>query len=135
MDSRSIHRLFQEHFVTDEAPVRVLGYRLSRNGQDLIEVRVGEAGGERILSGQGQGTIAAFVDAWQRHTGQMVEVLDYAEHAVGEGTDAEAVAYVQLDVDGKRVLGAALDPDVVSASLKAVTSALNRVVGQCAKVA
>jgi 2-isopropylmalate synthase len=66
------------------------------------------------------------LDAWTRQSGHKVNVIDYAEHAVGEGTDAEAVAYVQLDVDGERVCGASLDRDVVSASLGAVLSALNR---------
>ena len=53
-------------------------------------------------------------------------MVDYSEHAVGEGTNAEAVTYVQLNIDGKRVAGVALDHDVVSASMKAVLSAWNR---------
>jgi len=126
MDSAAIHALFTEHFVTDRSPHRLLGYRLSRNGHDLIEARVGGLGGERVLRGEGQGAISAFVNAWQRAEGQQVSVVDYAEHAVEEGTDAEAAAYVQLNVDGQRVSGASLDRDTVSASLKAVLAALNR---------
>ena len=53
-------------------------------------------------------------------------MVDYSEHAVGGGTDAEAAAYVQLNVDGQRVSGAAFNRDTVSASLRAVLSALNR---------
>ena len=52
--------------------------------------------------------------------------MDYSEHAVGEGTDAEAVAYVQINVDGQRTAGAAFDRDTVSAAMRAVLSALNR---------
>jgi 2-isopropylmalate synthase len=115
-----------ERFVTDQSPTRLLGYRLSKNGHDRIEARIAEAGTEQVLRGQGNGAIAAFVDAWSGHTGQSVNVVDYAEHALTEGTDAEAVAYVQLNVDGQRVTGASLDRDTVSASLKAVLSALNR---------
>ena len=48
------------------------------------------------------------------------------EHAIGSGTDAEAAAYVQLNIDGRRVSGVAFDHDTLSASLKAVLSALNR---------
>ena len=51
--------------------------------------------------------------------------MDYSEHAIGEGTDAEAVAYVLLDVEGQRVAGAAFDRDSLSASLKSLLSALN----------
>jgi 2-isopropylmalate synthase len=125
IDGAAIRALFLQHFVRT-APVRLLGYRLERDGGDAIEARVGEAGEERVLRGRGEGALSAFVDAWARHTGQRVHVVDYTEHALGEGTDAEAAAYVQLNVEGERICGAALDHDTVSASLGAVLSALNR---------
>jgi 2-isopropylmalate synthase len=62
-------------------------------------------------------------------------VVDYSEHAMEEGTDAEAAAYVQLNIDGRRVAGAALDQDTVSASLKAVLSAINRACSRQAEAA
>ena len=127
MDGESLHALFMEHFVTDPGPGRLIGYSLSKNGRDRIEVRVADAGGERTLRGEGNGAIAAFVDAWSRHTGESVNVVGYAEHALTAGTDAEAIAYVQLNVDGRRVVAASTDRDTVSASLKAVLSAVNRV--------
>ena len=126
VDSATILALFRQHFVADEGPVRLLGYRLDRNGHDVIEARVWEEGRERVLRGEGEGAISAFIDAWARDSGQRVNVVDYTEHAIGEGTDAEAAAYMQLSVEGQRISGAALDHDVVSASLKAVLSALNR---------
>ena len=126
IDAAIVYGLFREHFVFDQDPVRLLGYRLDRNGHDVIAARVAHSGKERLLHGEGQGAISAFVDAWTRYSAQQVNVVDYAEHAIGEGTDAEAAAYVQLRVDGVRVAGASLDHDVVSASLKAVLSALNR---------
>jgi 2-isopropylmalate synthase len=134
IDGVGIEHLFREHFVHDQGPNRLLGYRLSRNGHDRIEARIGGPAGEVTLIGEGQGAIAAFVDAW---TGgrcgafvtpsyQAISVIDYQEHAIGEGTDAEAAAYCLLNLDGTRVAGAAIDQDVVGASLKAVLSALNR---------
>jgi len=126
VDSASIYRLFVEHFVCDQAPAQLLGYHLDRNGHDLIELRIREHGVERLLRGQGEGAISAFADAWMRHSGQRISVVDYTEHAIGEGTGAEAAAYVQLNVDGRRVSGASLDQDTVSAPLKAMISALNR---------
>ncbi len=126
IDAATIHRLFMANFVADQGPVILLGYRLERNGRDTIEARISEAGTEHVLRGTGEGAISAFIDAWQQHSGQRVNVVDYTEHAVGEGTNAEAAAYVQLNVDGRRVSGAALDHDTVSAPLKAVLSAINR---------
>jgi 2-isopropylmalate synthase len=150
MDSASIYRVFAERFLAEPGPVRLLGYRLNRNGHDVIEVRIATATGkgdrELILRGEGQGAIAAFADAWARAMGQRIEVLDYQEHARGEGTDAEAAAYVQLRVvrpDGvpgavieaqsdssERVAGAAIDRDTVAAAIKAVIAALNRAADQ-----
>jgi 2-isopropylmalate synthase len=135
VQSATIHALFMDQFVVDQWPVRLLGYRLTRNGHDVIEARVGGTAGEQMLRGEGEGAIAAFVDAWVRHTGERVNVVDYSEHAMEEGTDAEAAAYVQLNIDGKRVAGAALDQDTVSASLKAVLSAINRACSRQAEAA
>ncbi len=126
MDGESIYKLFRERFVADRGPYRLDGYRLNRNGHDLIEARLGTPVGERTLSGEGQGAISAFADAWTRFASQSIQILDYQEHAIGEGTDAEAAAYVLVSLDGERLAGAAIDRDVVGASLKAVLAALNR---------
>jgi 2-isopropylmalate synthase len=127
IDSATIHGLFMQHFVADREPVTLKGYRLDRNGgHDVIDAHIAQHGREHRLHGTGDGALSAFVDGWMRRSGQRVNVVDYSEHAIGSGTDAEAAAYVQLNVDGQRISGAALDRDTVSASLKAVLSALNR---------
>jgi 2-isopropylmalate synthase len=125
IDAERIYDLFREHFVRDQAPVRLMGYRLHRNGRDGIEARIRLQGREQRISGSGNGTIAAFADAWRSAFGTAVNVLDYQEHAISAGTDAEAAAYVLLDVEGRQVPGAAIDRDTLGASLKAVVSALN----------
>ncbi|MET0085438.1 MAG: 2-isopropylmalate synthase [Sedimenticola sp.] len=126
IDSETIRDLFVENFVADRAPVELGGYRLDRESHDVIEASVIIDGREQIIRGEGEGAISAFVDAWTRTSGQDLNVVDYSEHAIGEGTDAEAVAYVQINIDGRRVSGVSFDHDTVSASLKAVLSALNR---------
>ena len=127
MDGATIHRIFTERFIADSAPLALAGYQLDRSaGHDAIKVHVTEGATKRTLNGEGEGALSAFVDALMRHGGRRIAVVDYSEHAVGEGTNAEAVTYVQLNIDGKRVAGVALDHDVVSASMKAVLSAWNR---------
>jgi 2-isopropylmalate synthase len=127
IDSASIHAIFTRHFVVDSAPLALNGYKLERaDGQDLIQVQIVENGNENALHGSGEGALSAFIDGWIKRSGQQVSVVDYNEHAIGSGTDAEAVAYVQLNINGQRISGAAFDHDTVSASLKAVISALNR---------
>jgi len=126
IDSAAIYRLFREHFVVDTQPLRLDGYRLDRQAeQEVIEARVHDEGRARTLHGCGQGAVSAFIDACRCAYGRQIRVLDYAEHAIGEGTDAEAVAYVLLDVEGERIAGAAFDHDTLSATFKSVLSALN----------
>lgn len=127
IDSATIHALFMAHFVTDREPLALQGYQLESNGsRDIIVAQLSESGVAQEWRGEGEGALSAFVDGWTRHSGQSVNVVDYSEHAIGAGTDAEAIAYVQINLDGQRVAGAALDHDTVGASLKALLSALNR---------
>jgi 2-isopropylmalate synthase len=126
IDSAMIQRLFRQYFVADEAPIRLDGYRLDRqSNQEVIEARISQAGHTRQIHGCGEGAISAFIDACICAFDRQIRVIDYSEHAIGEGTHAEAVAYIQLDVDGERIAGAAFDHDSLSATLKSVLSVLN----------
>ncbi|MEQ4205710.1 2-isopropylmalate synthase [Actinopolymorpha sp. B9G3] len=95
------------------------------NGRDALTVDVLVAGERRTLSGEGNGPIAAFVDAIGQ-VGIDVRVLDYSEHALGAGGDATAAAYVECEVGDEVCWGVGVDANIVSASLKAVVSAVNR---------
>ncbi|GHA96008.1 2-isopropylmalate synthase [Modicisalibacter luteus] len=125
LSSQTIRDILLDTFMC-AAPVTLKGYRLDRDDAECLSVTLRHDQASMTLSGQGNGAISAFMDAWQRHTGQRVNVVDYGEHALGEGSDAVAIAFVQLNVDGTRISGMAEDGDTVSASLKAVLSALNR---------
>jgi 2-isopropylmalate synthase len=126
IDSAEIHALLLRHFVADQAPAQLQSYQLERRQQhDLIKAELSIEGQTHCLQGIGEGAMSAFVDAWRQHNGQPVRILDYQQHAVGAGTDAEAVAYVLASINGFRVGGVAFDHDTVSAALKALLSALN----------
>jgi 2-isopropylmalate synthase len=85
-------------------------------------------GEERQIEGVGNGPIAAFVDALQRECDIELTVIDYREHAIGAGADAQATAYVQVRASGEATLyGVGIDDNIVTASLKAVASAATRV--------
>ena len=133
--SDEILAIFRSSFVRPERPLGLVSYQIRRNGKDEIAARVRIDGREALLQGEGEGAIAAFIDAWTRHSGQRVAVVDYSEHALGEGADAEAVAYVLLNVDGVRVAGAAFSHDTVAAALRAVISGINRAAGVSEAVA
>ena len=76
--------------------------------------------------------MSAYVDAISTR-GYKVRVLDYTEHALSAGGDALAAAYVECEVgegeDSVVVWGVGMDANIVTASLKAVTSAVDRAVG------
>jgi len=95
------------------------------DGDDTIAVDLLDGGAPRTLEGHGNGPIAAFVDALGQ-VGVDVAVLDYAEHALSEGGDATAAAYVECEVDGEVLWGVGIDPSITTASLKAIVSAINR---------
>ncbi|NED98151.1 2-isopropylmalate synthase [Phytoactinopolyspora alkaliphila] len=93
--------------------------------RDVLEVGVYVNGERRTLHGSGDGPIDAFVNALA-DTGYEVRVLDYAEHALSSGADAKAAAYLECSVDGDVYWGVGVDPNIVTASLKAIVSAVNR---------
>jgi 2-isopropylmalate synthase len=118
---------FDAEYLARRTPVSLNSHHTSSaDGEDdELAVSVYVDGERRDLIGRGNGPIAAFVDALAS-IGHDVRVLDYAEHALSEGGDARAAAYVECAI-GERILwGVGVDPNIVTASLKAVVSALNR---------
>ncbi|MEY4322371.1 MAG: hypothetical protein RL410_152, partial [Actinomycetota bacterium] len=77
------------------------------------------------LDGTGNGPIAAFCNAMSKH-GVDVRVLDYSEHAMSAGGDARAASYLECTVGDRVLWGAGIDPSIVTSSLKAIISAVNR---------
>ncbi len=131
VSSETIYQLFMEHFVQPRGAYRLAGYRLDHTqGLERIEVQLHKGQQEIRIEGEGQGAMSAFVDALSKIEGSVIQVADYAEHALEEGTQAEAAAYVLLKYRGERIPGAAFDRDTVSASLNALLSALNAAQGE-----
>jgi 2-isopropylmalate synthase len=116
-------------------------YRLGQASvaHQVLETGAGTAGervtltadvqlGEQLLAvrGVGNGPIDAFVEGLGQTIGQTIRVLDYHEHAIASGADARAVAYLELRVGERTVFGVGMDANIVSASLKAIVSGLQR---------
>jgi 2-isopropylmalate synthase len=94
---------------------------------DHITAVVGVGGQDIEVRGEGNGPIAAIVDAMASVWELDVRVLDYAEHALSGGSDARAAAYVEAAVDGQVVWGVGISANIVTASLQAVLSCGGRV--------
>jgi 2-isopropylmalate synthase len=97
--------------------------------RDSVTATVINDGTEKTITGEGNGPVSAYVDAISS-LGHQVRVLDYNEHALSSGGDALAAAYVECEVgsgeDSQVVWGVGMDANIVTASLKAVSSAVNR---------
>ncbi len=92
-----------------------------------MAAQVALAGKSYHLNGEGTGPIDAFIAGLNAATGHSVRVLDYHEHAMGSGANAKAVAYLELRVDDRETLfGVGMDANIVSASLKAILSGVQR---------
>ncbi len=93
--------------------------------KDALTVEVSVDGTGRQIEGTGNGPISAFCDALGS-IGVEVRVLDYTEHALSAGSDAQAAAFVECEVGEQVLWGVGIDTNTVTASLKAVLSAVNR---------
>jgi 2-isopropylmalate synthase len=108
-----------QHVVTEE--------RAEAGGPSFhIQADVWLDGQSRRIEGAGTGPIDAFITGLNAVTGRALRVLDYREHAIGSGAAAQAVAYLELRIDGQTLFGVGMDGNIVSASLKAIVSGLQR---------
>jgi 2-isopropylmalate synthase len=119
--------IFEAEYLRSRGPLELNAVHTSsaQGEKDALRVGLYVDGERRELDGHGNGPIAAFVDALST-IGYDVRVLDYAEHAMSAGGDAKAAAYLECAVDGQVLWGVGVDANIVTASLKAVISAVNR---------
>jgi 2-isopropylmalate synthase len=120
-------QLFSAEYLELQTPLALNSvHTSSADGErDELSAVVYEHGNRMVLDGQGNGPIDAFVNSLSR-MGYDVRVLDYKEHALSAGGDARAAAYVECAVADKVFWGVGIDANIVTASLKAVVSAVNR---------
>ena len=95
------------------------------DGDTTLTATIKDNGKEFIIKGVGNGPIAAFCTAFATH-GVNLKVLDYHEHALSAGGDAQAAAYLECSIDSRTLWGVGIDPSIVTSSLKAIISAANR---------
>jgi 2-isopropylmalate synthase len=126
---KAMWEAFSEEYLAPVRPLERMRQRVEASDQDggatTIAATVKIDGVETEISGSGNGPLAAFVDALGT-VGFDVAVLDYSEHAMSAGDDAQAAAYVEASVGGRTVWGVGIAPSITTASLRAVVSAVNR---------
>ncbi|MFG1999654.1 2-isopropylmalate synthase [Spirillospora sp. NPDC048911] len=120
--------IFEKEFLVAGPRVGLLAHRATSrvDEKDVLNCDIRIDGEIREIQGVGNGPVSAFEEALAG-VGIDVRVLDYSEHALSAGGDARAAAYVECDVNGTTVWGVGIDGNIVTASLKAMLSAVNRV--------
>ncbi len=123
---------FRNHYLTVTKPYELVSFSTTQNAEGADRSRVSATiridGEERTIGGEGGGSVEAFANAVNDTLGADVRVLDYHEHAIGTGTDAKAVCYMELQVGGTELWGVGVHTDIVTASLRAIVSGINRAV-------
>ncbi len=125
-----IWKLFAQQYFEPAVPFEYVTHHLREIGDEQgIELMVKVEGVERTLSGRGNGPIAAVIDALK----VPARLHDYEERAIGHGADAAAVAFAEFVIDGLpgSTFGAGMHRNIVTASVLAILSGLNRA---CAKL-
>jgi len=121
---------FETTYLPEHPALELRGHEIASRDSDVTSVTAQVvADGEPVtVSGTGNGPIDAFVDGLRKAFGVQFDVVDYSEHATGQGADATAVAYVEtVDQQGTPRWGVGTHPNIVTASLRAVLAAAERI--------
>jgi 2-isopropylmalate synthase len=127
ISSEAIWEAFERTYLFEAEPLRLLDHRSAEDQAGCtIEASVALGGVTRAIRGVGNGPIDAFVQALHA-LGIAPRILAYHEHAVAAGADARAAAYVEVECDGVARFGVARDANIVTASLRAIVAAIDRI--------
>ncbi len=123
-----IHDVFRREYLERVAPVTLQHFKTTeRDSAVKCEASLTLHGTAHKLNGEGNGPIDAFTRALGGTELPKFEVLSYAEHSLGKGSEARAVSYIQIKTErGQALFGAGIDTNIELASIKALVSALNR---------
>ncbi len=130
LTAQDIWQLFDREYGISRVPApahHIVDESRGANRTLVLDAEVQCLGESIRVQGSGSGPIDAFINGFNATTGRSVRVLDYHEHAVGEGANAQAVAYLELRVDDRQtVFGVGMDANIVTASLRAIVSGIER---------
>lgn len=135
VSSDQIWSIFTDEYLPSEITqerwgrFELLGTRTASDmtGDVELHARLRDGDSTEDVTANGNGPVAAFLEI-VRARGFDIALYDYVEHTLSAGGDAQAAAYVELQVDGERLWGVGIDGDISTASLKAIVSGVNRAI-------
>ena len=130
LQAKDLWTLFRKEYRLDEiaAPKQRAMSETDEAGNTRVSLKADvQQGGQTVsLQGEGTGPVDAFVAGLNATGLAQVRVMDYREHAIGSGANAQAVAYLELRVGERTLYGVGMDADILTASLKGILSGLAR---------
>jgi len=126
--SEAMWDLFKKVYIDQASPLHLGPFELKRSTHDQMKAQIFSGTNMVEILGEGHGVMDAFTNAIKKEYGYQIAIHEYSEHALQHRNDAEAVAYIQVDINGKRHYGVAVHEDIITASLNAILSALNQLI-------
>lgn len=128
-----IWQIFDEHYLQAQSPFRLLDFETQpvseQTEQEQVTASIRYKNVEQTISEVGNGPISAFVNAIRSHYDVQFTLADFGQNTRSSTSKAEAAAYVELkDADGVSHYGAGIDTSITKAPIKAIISALNRLI-------
>ncbi len=129
---KEIYEIFKDTYVNIETKLRIPEAHFKQDGDNVITatVTVEYNGESRVVSSSGNGRLDAVSGAVKQVTGDIYKLEQYTQHALEENSDARAASYVAVSSDGKLSWGVGIDSDIIRSSVKALVSAVNRLLAQ-----
>ncbi|MBT6057112.1 MAG: 2-isopropylmalate synthase [Gammaproteobacteria bacterium] len=132
----AIWELFNEHYLNNKKLISLENFSIEKNDErETFNAKIDYFGKELAISGEGDGVLDAFVVGLRQAIKIDFEIMEYGEHALGQGADAEAVTYIQLKCGGRRYSGVAISKDIISSSLNAFMGAASQLLSEQQAVA
>ena len=126
-----IWNLFNENYLNSDKVISLEDFSIEKaEGRETFNAKIDYFGEELAISGQGDGVLNAFVTGLKKAIKIDFEIMEYGEHALGQGADAEAVTYIQLKCEGRRYSGVAISNDIIASSLNALMGAASQLLGE-----
>ena len=131
-----IYDTFRNEYIENEEPFQFVYQKLTDISEDAeneyerkVELTIRDHGEKRTIVGYGNGPIDAVKNAFNDNGYHYIHLLDYSEHALTSGSSAKAAAYVQLRAKGTSIIewGVGVHPNITTATIKAIISAMNRI--------
>ena len=123
--------LFNKYYLESEKVISLENFKLEKQeGREFFTAQLDYFGKEISIGGQGDGILDALVEALKGSINIDLEIMEYGEHALGQGADAEAVTYIQIRYEDKRYSGVAISKDIVTSSINAFMGAASQLLSE-----